>query len=343
MTDSAKRSDKTILALVREVEVEAAGGAEALFMATMLAPSTLPYDFVLSVEGTQHNPSLINPAAAFFAATATIDPLITRDLVDIDADSQVFQLHDDVRQTLRENLSDEEQLEWAGRAVYGLNLILPDAEPQHWPTYQWLMPHIHACRELVTNLGLHTAAANRVLHQAGFSFYHQQRKQRGRRASGHRPDRGRGPQGTPTPGHLRRSGGTRHRALGRTGYPARRDRLCFLPGAAKDHLHRRQSDYRAHPQQPGRSPSGHGKIRRSRSGLQGMSAHPDHGPWRNPPGHRLLPVQFRPALRGHGQTGRGPAPGRTLPGNQPRCLRRRAPRSGGRPQYRGPAPRSCGQ
>lgn len=175
MTDSAKRSNETILALVREIEVEAAGGAEALFMAAMLAPSTLPYDFALSVEGTQHNPSLINPAAAFFAATATIDPLVTRDLIDIDADSQVFQLHDDVRQTLRENLSDEEQLQWAGRAVYGLNLILPDAEPQHWPTYQWLMPHIHACRDLVTDLGLHTAAANRVLHQAGFSFYHQQR------------------------------------------------------------------------------------------------------------------------------------------------------------------------
>ena len=174
MSHSANRSSEAILALVKEVEDEAAGGAEALFMAAMLAPSALPYDFALSVEGAEHNPSLINPAAAFFAATATMEPLVTRQLVDVDADAQTFLVPEDVRLALRESLSDETALEWAGRAVYGLNLILPDAEPGHWDTYRWLMPHVLACRELVANLGLTTAAANRVLHQTGFSLYHQQ-------------------------------------------------------------------------------------------------------------------------------------------------------------------------
>ena len=76
MSHSANRSSEAVLALVREVEEEAAGGAEALFMAAMLAPSALPYDFALSVEGAEHNPSLVNPAAAFFAATATMEPLV---------------------------------------------------------------------------------------------------------------------------------------------------------------------------------------------------------------------------------------------------------------------------
>lgn len=175
MTQSAKRTPEAILTSISEVENEAPGGAEALYMAAMLAETPLPYDFALSIEGTPHNPSLINPAAAFFAATVIMDSLVTRDLVKTDAGAQIFQLHSDVRQILLDSLDADGKAEWAGRAIYGLNLVLPDAEPQNWDTVHWLMPHVLACRELVLELGVHTAAANRVLHQAGFSLYHQQR------------------------------------------------------------------------------------------------------------------------------------------------------------------------
>lgn len=177
MSEMPARSKEDIGAAVREVENEAAGGAEALYMAAMLARAPLPYDFALSVEGTPHNPALSHPAAAFFAATATIDPLVTRDLITIDADQQIYQIHDDVRDVLLDSMNDDQRLEWAGRAIYGLNLVLPDAEPQHWETVKRLMPHILACRDLVTDLEVHTAAANRVLHQAGFSLYHQKKYQ----------------------------------------------------------------------------------------------------------------------------------------------------------------------
>ncbi|MCJ2165711.1 tetratricopeptide repeat protein [Pseudodesulfovibrio sp. S3] len=176
MTDqSEQRSPESILAAVKEVEREALGGAEALFMASMLAESSLPYDFALSMDGTPHNPALINPAAAFFAATAIIDPLVERDLIDVDADNQVFALRTDARDALRASFDEEQSREWACRAIYGLNLILPDAEPQNWPVVNWLMPHVLACRDLVAELGVNTAAANRVMHQAGFSLYFQQR------------------------------------------------------------------------------------------------------------------------------------------------------------------------
>ncbi|BCS88714.1 tetratricopeptide repeat protein [Pseudodesulfovibrio sediminis] len=178
MTDpSEHRSQATIMSAISAVENEAPGGAEALYMAAMLADSPLPYDFALSIDGTAHNPSLINPAAAFFAATATIDPLVTRDLIVVDADSQIFQLKEDVRTTLRNAMDDAQAREWASRALYAMNLVLPDAEPQHWNTVQWLMPHIEVCRALVTELDVNTAAANRVLHQTGFSLYHQERYQ----------------------------------------------------------------------------------------------------------------------------------------------------------------------
>lgn len=171
------RAPAEIMTAVNEVEREAPGGAEALYMAAMLADSPLPYDFALAMEGTPHNPALINPAAAFFATTALFEPLVERGLVLTDADARIFTLPRDVRAALRDALDPEQTLEWAGRAVYGLNLILPDAEPQNWPTVQWLMPHVHACRDLAGDLGLTTAAANRVLHQAGFSLHHRQRHQ----------------------------------------------------------------------------------------------------------------------------------------------------------------------
>jgi tetratricopeptide (TPR) repeat protein len=169
------RSPEAVLDLVREVEREAPGGAETLYMAAMLADAPLPYDFALSVDGTPHNPALINPAAAFFAATALMDPLVGRELVVADADHQVFALPVDVRDALRDSLDPEQAAEWAGRAVYALNLALPDADPQHWPLVQWLMPHVLACRDLAAELGVNTAAANRVLHQTGFSLYYQSR------------------------------------------------------------------------------------------------------------------------------------------------------------------------
>lgn len=175
MTETLSRTSEDILALAKEVEAESPGGAEALFMAAMLAETPLPYDFALSMDGTMHNPALINPAAAFFAATATIDPLVDRELIKTDVDAQIYQLHDDVREALLNSLSDEEKVDWAGRAIYALNLVLPDAEPENWPTVEWLLPHVAACRDLVTGFGVTTAAANRVLHQAGFSLYHQKR------------------------------------------------------------------------------------------------------------------------------------------------------------------------
>ncbi|EGB15044.1 hypothetical protein DND132_1838 [Pseudodesulfovibrio mercurii] len=176
MTETSDaRTHGAILDLVREVEREAPGGAETLYMAAMLADSPLPYDFVLSVDGTPHNPALVNPAAAFFAATAIMDPLVNRGLVEADADEQAFALPGDVRAALRAGLDREQTAEWAGRAVYALNLSLPDADPQNWPLTEWLLPHVLACRDLAVDPGVPTAAANRVLHQAGFSLHFQGR------------------------------------------------------------------------------------------------------------------------------------------------------------------------
>ena len=179
MTDDSQRPTPEILDAVREVEAEAAGGAEALCMAAMLAPSPLPYDFALALEGTLHNPSLANPAAAFFAATATLDELVTRSLVLADVASQTFTLPDDVRAAILGSLSDEDKYLWASRAAYGLNLILPDAAPDQWPAYEWLMPHVLACRDLAADMGLATEATGRVLHQAGHALHYRQRHREG--------------------------------------------------------------------------------------------------------------------------------------------------------------------
>jgi tetratricopeptide (TPR) repeat protein len=160
-----------IAAAIGELDHDASGAREALYMAAMLAPAPLPYDFALSVEGAMHNPSLINPAASFFAATATLEPLVIRGLAHTDPDGRTYAVPRAVREAVHASLDEAERLDWAGRAVYGLNLTLPDAEPESWPVVEWLMPHVLACREMVAERGLRTPAANRVLHQAGFSLH----------------------------------------------------------------------------------------------------------------------------------------------------------------------------
>ena len=175
MPDSADLQDpQHILAAVAQVQAREPASAETLKMAAMLADWPLPLDFTLAMDGADHNPALINPAAAMFASMALLNPLFNSDLILSTDEDRAFQIRPEVRQALHEAMTPEERQEWAGRAAYALNLVLPDAEPQNWPVVEYLMPHVLACRDLAA-MGLATAATNRVLHQAGFSLHLQNR------------------------------------------------------------------------------------------------------------------------------------------------------------------------
>lgn len=179
MPDSSDaRDSRAILEAVARVEAGEPASTEVLRMAAMLADHPLPVEFSLSMEGADHNPALINPAAAMFATMATLSPLFDAGLIHAEDGERTFRVAGDVRDALHRAMSPEERSDWARRAVYALNLVLPDAEPENWPVVEFLLPHVLACRDLA-GLGLASAALNRVLHQAGFSLHLQGRHREG--------------------------------------------------------------------------------------------------------------------------------------------------------------------
>lgn len=146
---------------------------EVVCMAAFLGSAPLPSEFALHIEGGMHSPVLINPAAAVFAVAATLDPLYANDLAVAEEDSMRFVVPDDVREAVRAALPEEEHLDWASRASYVLNLCLPDAEPGNWVQAEPLMPHVRKCLDMV-EMGVRSAALNRVLHQTGFFLFGQE-------------------------------------------------------------------------------------------------------------------------------------------------------------------------
>ncbi|WP_187170522.1 tetratricopeptide repeat protein [Salidesulfovibrio onnuriiensis] len=159
---------------IQELRDKSPMAAEVLCMGAFLADAPLPTEFALHIEGGMHSPALLNPAAAVFAMAATLDPLLSGGLALSDGELQTFSIPPEVRQAVLELLSAEERLEWAARACYVLNLSLPDAEPGNWYAAEPLMPHVEACFGLVEQ-GVRSVAANRVLHQAGFFLFQQER------------------------------------------------------------------------------------------------------------------------------------------------------------------------
>lgn len=157
-----------------ELREQSPMAAEILCMGVFLADASLPTEFALHIEGGMHSPALLNPAAAVFAVAATLDPLLSCGLAQSDAESQTFSIPEEVRRAVLELIPEDERSEWAARACYVLNLSLPDAEPGNWCVAEPLMPHVEACFHLVEQ-GVRSVAANRVLHQAGFFLFQQER------------------------------------------------------------------------------------------------------------------------------------------------------------------------
>lgn len=148
---------------------EAPAGAEALFIASVLAEAPIPFEMALAAEGAMHNPALINPAAAMFAVAATLDPICSLDLATMDHATGTFLVSTAVRHRILHSLSPDEHATWRMRAVHALSLAVPDAETG-MPVPAVLEPHVEACRMMVDE-GFATPDVNRVLHQFGFSLH----------------------------------------------------------------------------------------------------------------------------------------------------------------------------
>lgn len=159
----------TIESVLAELADDSPAAAEALCCACLLADAPIPFEMAIAAEGAMHNPALINPAAAMFAVAATLDPLCSRGLAEMDHGTGTFSIPGDVRSAVLATLGEDEKLRWQTRAIHALSLAVPDATPDA-PVLEALGPHVQVCLDLARE-GFATADANRVLHQYGFSLH----------------------------------------------------------------------------------------------------------------------------------------------------------------------------
>lgn len=160
---------ETVERALAEIAEESPAAAEALCCASLLAEAPIPFEMAIAAEGAMHNPALINPAAAMFAVAATLDPLCSRGLAEMDHATGTFSVPPEVRTAVRATMSEDETLRWQTRAIHALSLAVPDANPDT-PVLEALAPHVQVCLDLARD-GFATPDVNRVLHQYGFSLH----------------------------------------------------------------------------------------------------------------------------------------------------------------------------
>lgn len=142
---------------------------EALCCACVLADAPIPFEMAIAAEGAMHNPALLNPAAAMFAVAATLEPLCSKGLAEMDHGTGTYSIPAEVRERVVAGMSPEDRSAWQARAIHALSLAVPDASPDT-PPLAGLAPHINVCLSLVRE-GFASPDANRALHQYGFSLH----------------------------------------------------------------------------------------------------------------------------------------------------------------------------
>jgi len=166
-------NSESIRSAVETARADSPAGTEALFCACALADAPVPFEMAIAAEGAMHNPALINPAAAMFAVAATLDPVCRLGLVEMDHATGTFNVPQQVRRVILDDLDPDERAVWQARALHALSLAVPDADPGS-QVPEALAPHVAACVEMVRE-GLATPDANRILHQYGFLLHFAQR------------------------------------------------------------------------------------------------------------------------------------------------------------------------
>jgi tetratricopeptide (TPR) repeat protein/transcriptional regulator with XRE-family HTH domain len=111
---------------------------------------------------------ILAPAAADpLQLDEALADLATLSLVRRDPHSRGLSVHRLVQDVVRATLTDDEQRDWAERAVSAIAEALPGSEPYHFSRFLRFVPQAHTAVELVTRQRIRTAEAARLLDRLG--------------------------------------------------------------------------------------------------------------------------------------------------------------------------------
>jgi len=84
------------------------------------------------------------------------------------ATEKTLSIHRLVQVVLRDQMEEQNEKQWAERAVRVVNTAFPDIEHQNWPQCDRLLPHALVCAKLSAQHGFHFTEVARLLQQTGW-------------------------------------------------------------------------------------------------------------------------------------------------------------------------------
>ncbi len=144
--------------------------ADILCACAFLYPENIPEDIILngaselssSLQEVADKPHEINEAFA---------SLFSYSLVLRDTENHMLSIHRLVQAVIQDTLNENEQRQWAERAIRAVNQTFPEIEYTTWTLCQQYLPHALACDAFINQWNIHILEAANLLHKIGDYMY----------------------------------------------------------------------------------------------------------------------------------------------------------------------------
>jgi tetratricopeptide (TPR) repeat protein len=151
----------------KKIEEANPAAAELLRFCAFPHPDAIPEELI-TAGAAELGPVLGPVASDSFELNAAIGETLKYSLLRRNPEAKTLDIHRLVQAVLKDGMDEGTQHQWAERTVRAVNRVAPDTpdlEPDDW---ERLLPHTHACADLIERWGIECPEAGRVLSRTGF-------------------------------------------------------------------------------------------------------------------------------------------------------------------------------
>ena len=149
------------------IERDNPAAIELMRLCAFLAPDAIPDELI--TEGAPHLGPVLHPVVADRSRlNAVLAALLNYSLIRRDAATHTLSIHRLVQAVIQDEMDEQTQHQWAGRAVRAVRQGFPFDEPAPWPRSQRYLPHALACEALIKHWDIFLDAAAALLNNAGW-------------------------------------------------------------------------------------------------------------------------------------------------------------------------------
>jgi tetratricopeptide (TPR) repeat protein/transcriptional regulator with XRE-family HTH domain len=165
--DHQQSVSATLSLSYEKIEQTHSGAANLLKLCAFLAPDAIPEELF---SDAPFLPGFVNetPISASLELERAIAALRTYSFVRRNTATRTLTIHRLVQAVLRDRLNEQDQRNWAERAVALISRVLPEAwEQSAWPIYQRYLPHVEVCAAWIKQWQMTSRNAARLLDFTG--------------------------------------------------------------------------------------------------------------------------------------------------------------------------------